>query len=331
MKILVTGGCGFIGSNFIRYMLEKYDYQIINLDTLTYAGNLDNLKDLKTNSNYQFIHGKIEDFNLVKKTMKGVDTVVHFAAESHVDRSIYDAQPFIITNVLGTHTLLGVAKESGIEKFIYISTDEIYGELKERGKFKESSPLKPKSPYSASKASADLLAMAYYHTYNFPVIIIRPSNNYGFYQFPEKFIPLMITNLIEDNPIPIYGKGKNVRDWLFVEDCCRGIDTILSKGKIGEAYNLGGQSEYRNIEVAKIILKLLNKDENYIKFVPDRPGHDFRYALDISKIEEQLHWQPSIPFEEGIKQTIKWYKKNKWWWVPLKKKLSKESKGFWTQ
>ncbi|MDI6704418.1 MAG: dTDP-glucose 4,6-dehydratase [bacterium] len=329
-RILVTGGCGFIGSNFIRYILGKYSYEMVNLDALTYAGNPNNLKDLTSNNRYHFIHGRIEDVDTVKQAMKGVDAVVHFAAESHVDRSILNAQPFIITNVLGTQTLLDVARESKIERFIHISTDEVYGQLGVDGKFKEDTPLRPNSPYSASKASTDLLVMAYYHTYGMPVIIARPSNNYGPYQYPEKFIPLMITNLFEDRPIPVYGRGKNIRDWLYVEDCCQAINLILHKGRIGEIYNIGGQSEYRNIDIAKKLINVLNKDETYIKFVSDRPGHDFRYALDISKIKEELKWQPSLSFEDGLRETITWFKENRWWWEPLKRKLEKESKGFWS-
>ena len=329
-KILITGGCGFIGSNFIRYILGKYSYDLVNLDALTYAGNPNNLKDLISNSHYHFIHGRIEDINTVREAMKGVDAVVHFAAESHVDRSILNARPFIITNVLGTQTLLDVARESKIERFIYVSTDEIYGQLGVHGKFKEDTSLRPCSPYSASKASADLLVKAYCYTYNFPAIVVRPSNNYGPYQYPEKFIPLMITNLFEDKPIPVYGKGENIRDWLYVEDCCNAIDLILHKGHAGETYNIGGQSEYRNLDIAKELIKILHKDENCIKFVADRPGHDFRYALDISKIKGELKWQPSLCFEDGIRETITWYRKNECWWKRLKKELKKESGGFWS-
>lgn len=328
MRILVTGGCGFIGSNFIRYMLEKHNYEIINLDALTYAGNPNNLKDLTSHPKYHFIHGKIEDMGIIKDIIREVDMIVHFAAETHVDRSIFHAQPFIISNVLGTQALLDAAKEQKIKRFIHISTDEIYGELKKDGKFTEGSPLNPNSPYSASKASADLLVKAYHHTYNLPNIIARPSNNYGPYQYPEKFIPLMITNLLEEKPIPIYGNGENVRDWLFVKDCCQAIDIILHKGVVGEVYNIGGQSEMRNVDVARKVIKILGKSEDYIEFVPDRPGHDFRYALDISKIRKNLGWEPSVSFELGLKETIKWYKENKWWWKPLKKRLEKENRGF---
>lgn len=329
-KILVTGGAGFIGSNFIRYMLGKYNYEIINLDALTYAGNPDNLRDLTSKPCYHFIRGRIEDINTAREAMKSINAIIHFAAESHVDRSILYAKPFILTNVLGTQTLLDVAKEVKANRFIYISTDEVYGELGINGKFTEDIPLKPNSPYAASKASADLLVMAYYRTYKLPVIIVRPSNNYGPNQYPEKFIPLMITNLLEDKSVPVYGKGENIRDWLFVKDCCRAIDVILHKGRVGEVYNVGGESEYKNIDIAKKVIKFLGKSEDYIEYVPDRPGHDFRYALDISKIKEQLQWRPSLSFEEGIKATIKWYEENNWWWQPFKHKLKKESEGFWT-
>ncbi len=330
MKILITGGCGFIGSNFIRHILNKYPhYEIINLDALTYAGNLENLRDIEESPRYSFIRGRIEGAATVKAVMKGVDCVVNFAAESHVDRSILDAQPFLTTNVIGTHILLEAARAVSIKRFIHISTDEVYGTLGDEGKFTEETPLRPNSPYSASKASGDLLVRAFYETYKFPAIIVRPSNNYGPYQFPEKFIPLMITNLLEGKPIPIYGRGENVRDWLFVEDNCRAIDAILHDGKVGEIYNVGGDGEKRNIELAKKILAILGKDDSYITFVKDRPGHDFRYALNNSKIEGEIGWRPSVKIEEGLEKTIHWYKENEWWWMPLKERLSAESKGFW--
>lgn len=330
MKILITGGCGFIGSNFVRYILNEYPhYEIINLDALTYAGNLENLRDIEESPRYSFIRGRIEGAATVKAVIKGVDCVVNFAAESHVDRSILDAQPFLITNVIGTHILLEAARAVSIKRFIHISTDEVYGTLGDEGKFTEETPLRPNSPYSASKASGDLLVRAFYETYKFPAIIVRPSNNYGPYQFPEKFIPLMITNLLEGKPIPIYGRGENVRDWLFVEDNCRAIDAILHDGKVGEIYNVGGDGEKRNIELAKKILAILGKDDSYITFVKDRPGHDFRYALDNSKIEREIGWRPSVKIEEGLEKTIQWYKENEWWWMPLKERLSAESKGFW--
>ena len=330
MRILVTGGCGFIGSNFIRYILRKYQaYKIINIDALTYAGNPENLRDVKKNRRYSFIHGKIEDKKLVKKILNKTDYVVNFAAETHVDRSIRDARPFLVTNVLGTYNLLDVAKALSIKKFIHISTDEVYGSLGSKGKFTENKILAPNSPYSASKASADLLIRAYYESYKLPAVIVRPSNNYGCFQFPEKFIPLMITNLLLNKPIPVYGKGENVRDWCFVEDTCAAIDSVMHNGNIGEIYNAGGNCEVKNIELAKNILKIMGKSERHIKFVKDRPGHDYRYALDNSKIRRELGWRPSIKIEEGLKKTIEWYRNNEWWWKPLKERLNAESRGFW--
>jgi dTDP-glucose 4,6-dehydratase len=330
MNILVTGGCGFIGSHFIRHVLAGYpDYSIVNVDALTYAGNRDNLKDVEGNKNYSFVKGKIEDAALMKDLVRNVDTVVHFAAESHVDRSIADAQPFLMTNVIGTYTLLDAAKNAMVKKFNHISTDEVYGALGEEGTFTEETPLRPNSPYSASKASADMLARAYHETFGFPVVIVRPSNNYGPYQFPEKLVPLMITNLFEDRPVPVYGEGKNVRDWLFVEDNCRAINLILHKGKPGEAYNVGGNAERRNIDIVKKVIEIMGKDESLISFVKDRPGHDYRYALDTSKIERELGWKPSGDMDSHLRKTIRWYRENEWWWRPLKERLSAESKGFW--
>lgn len=330
MRILVTGGCGFIGSNFIRYILERYpDYEVVNLDALTYAGNIENLKDIKKNKRYHLIHGRIEDIDLVTDSLNKVDYVINFAAETHVDRSIRDAQPFIITNVLGIHILLEAARTASIKKFIHISTDEVYGTLGGEGKFTEESPLLPNSPYSASKAAGDLLVRAYYETYSLPVVIVRPSNNYGYYQFPEKFVPLMITNLLLDKPIPIYGKGENVRDWLFIEDSCAAIDSIMHSSRVGEVYNVGGNCEVRNIEVGRRLLGIMGKGEGYIKFVKDRPGHDWRYALDNSKIERELKWKPDVSIDEGLERTVEWYRDNEWWWKPLKERLSAESKGFW--
>jgi dTDP-glucose 4,6-dehydratase len=263
--------------------------------------------------------------------MQGADSVVHFAAESHVDRSIVDAQPFLMTNVLGTHSLLEAAKNASVGKFVHVSTDEVYGALGEEGKFTEKTPLMPNSPYAASKASGDMLVRAYHETFGFPAVIVRPSNNYGPYQYPEKLISLMITNLYDNQPVPVYGEGKNVRDWLFVEDNCRAIDIILHKGKVGEAYNVGGNAERRNSEIVKKVLALMGKDETSITFVKDRPGHDYRYALDTSKIEHQLGWHPSVDVEAGLKKTVDWYRNNEWWWRPLKERLSSESKGFWTK
>jgi dTDP-glucose 4,6-dehydratase len=331
MRILVTGGCGFIGSNFVRFLLENTEHEVVNLDALTYAGNRENLKEYEGDGRYTFIHGRIEDRKLVKEIVEGVDYVVNFAAETHVDRSILEPSPFLTTNIIGTQVLLEACRSAEVERFVHISTDEVYGSLEsDEGKFTEELPLMPNSPYSASKASADLLARAYFVTYGLPVIIVRPSNNYGPYQFPEKFIPLAITNILGDKPIPIYGDGRNIRDWLFVEDCAHGVYEVLRKGKKGEVYNLGGENERRNIEVARLILDLMGKDEGYLKFVPDRPGHDYRYALDNSKIRREVGWRPEVSFEEGIRRTIEWYKRNEWWWRPLKERLERESKGFWS-
>jgi len=338
MKILVTGGCGFIGSNFVRYILNKYpDYEIVNIDALTYAGNPENLRDIREDKRYRFVHGRIENKSLVVNAIGDADYIVNFAAETHVDRSIHDPCPFLTTNILGTHALLEAVKRVPVKKFIHISTDEVYGALGSKGKFTEKTMLAPNSPYSASKASADLLIRAYYETYKLPVVIVRPSNNYGYYQFPEKFIPLMITNLLTKKPIPIYGKGENVRDWCFVGDTCAAIDSVMHNGKAGEIYNAGGNCGVKNIELAKSILKIMGKSDTrlateskkYIKFVKDRPGHDYRYALDNSKIKRELKWRPSVKIEEGLEVTIRWYKDNGWWWKPLKKRLSAESRGFW--
>lgn len=332
MKLFITGGCGFIGSNFIRHMLNKYpDYEIINLDALTYAGNPENLRDIEDNRRYRFVEGRIEDAGAIKRLVQDVDAVVHFAAESHVDRSIKDALPFLTTNVIGTYAMLEAAKTASLRKFIHISTDEVYGTLADEGKFTEETPLRPNSPYSASKASGDMLVRAYYETYGFPAIIVRPSNNYGLYQFPEKFIPLMITNIIDNIPIPVYGEGKNIRDWLFVEDNCRAIDLILHNGKDGEAYNVGGNAEMRNIDITRNILSLMDRDEGLITFVKDRPGHDYRYALDNTKIERELGWKPSSDISALLEKTVAWYRENEWWWRPLKKRLSSESIGFWSR
>ncbi len=330
MKILVTGGCGFIGSNFIHYILKNTDHELINLDALTYSGNPDNLTDIEKNKNYSFVHGRIEDKKLVSGLVQDVDYLVNFAAESHVDRSILDPTPFIVTNIEGTVALLEACRKSNIKKFVHISTDEVYGELGETGKFIETLPMLPNSPYSASKASADLIIRAYHETYDLPVVTARPSNNYGYYQYPEKFIPLIITNLLEDKPVPVYGEGKNIRDWIFVEDCCAGIATILDRGKNGEVYNVGGESEKRNIDIVKIILKLLGKNESYIKFVKDRPGHDYRYALDNTKIKKDLGWAPKVNLEAGLAKTVDWYKNNSIWWKPLKERLERENRGFWS-
>lgn len=333
MRMLITGGAGFIGSNFIRYMLDKHhDLEIINLDALTYAGNPDNLKDIEQNPKYQFVHGRIEDRSLVSDLMKRVSVVVNFAAESHVDRSIRDAQPFLKTNILGLYNMLESARETRVERFIHLSTDEVYGSFEtDEGSFTEESPLLPNSPYSASKASGDLLIRSYRVTYKLPVIIVRPSNNYGPFQYPEKLIPLMITNLMDGKNVPVYGKGMNIRDWLYVEDTARAIEKIVFHGKDGETYNVGGGNERRNIEVVRAVLELFELGDERIEYVNDRPGHDYRYSVDYSKIKRELGWEPLVGFEEGIKRVVAWYKENEWWWRPLKERLLKESKGFWTE
>ena len=301
MKLLITGGAGFIGSNFIHYLLKKYpDYQIVNLDLLTYAGNKENLKDLEKQKNYKFVKGDIADKKLVKKIIKEVDAVVHFAAESHVDRSILDSAAFIHTNVVGTHNLLEAAKNNGNIRFHHVSTDEVFGTLGPNvPAFNESTPYDPRSPYSASKAAADHLVRAYFHTYNLPVTISNCSNNYGPYQFPEKLHGLFITNLLENKKVPIYGDGGQIRDWLYVGDHCRALDLILHQGKFGETYCVGGGVQPTNLEVAKNILKLLGLGEDKIEFVKDRLGHDRRYAIDYSKIKKELGWSPEVNFEEG--------------------------------
>ena len=320
MKVLVTGGAGFIGSNFIRYALKEHaDWQIINLDKLTYAGNLENLRDVEEDTRYHFVKGDIADANLVRSLLsENIEAVVNFAAESHVDRSIMDSAPFIDTNVRGTQVLLESAREQGTRLFLQVSTDEVYGSLGTEGKFTEESPLLPNSPYSASKASADLLCRAYYHTYGLPVMITRCSNNYGPFQFPEKFIPLVITNAREEREIPLYGDGLNVRDWIYVEDHCRALDMVIQKGRPGEIYNVGGSCEKTNLELVKLILDFLGKPQSLIKFVADRPGHDRRYALETSKIEHELEWEPSVYFERGLRETVKWYTGNEDWWRRIK-------------
>ncbi len=318
-NILVTGGAGFIGSNFVRYMLENYNYKIFNFDKLTYAGNLENLTDIENHSNYKFIKGDICDKDVVESTIKdnNIDTIINFAAESHVDRSILGSREFVVTNVLGTQVLLDAAKNLKLEKYLQVSTDEVYGSLpedKKEIKFTEQTPLTTNSPYSASKASADLLCNAYYHTHKLPILITRCSNNYGPYQFPEKLIPLMIAKALDGEKLPVYGDGKNVRDWLYVEDHCSGIATVLEKGKIGEVYNIGGNNEWYNIDIVKLILEKLGKGEEQISYVKDRPGHDRRYAIDSSKIMSELGGAPKYQFPEGIEKTIKWYIDNEPWW-----------------
>ena len=321
-KILVTGGVGFIGSNFIGYWLKKNPKdKIVNLDKLTYAGHLSSTKEFKNNKNYKFIKGDICDTKLVDRVMKGVDIVVHFAAESHVDRSIKDPDIFVKTNILGTKVLLDAALKYKIKRFHHVSTDEVFGELKlGKGKFSERTNYDPRSPYSASKASSDHLVRAYYHTFGLPITISNCSNNYGPYQDTEKFIPRMITNIITGKPVYIYGDGKYVRDWLYVEDHVRAIELILKKGKIGETYLIGGQNkDVNNLTIAKEVLKLFGKDKKDIEFVKDRAGHDRRYAVDWSKINKELGWKPKYQFKDWIKYTVKWYKDNEWWWKEMKK------------
>lgn len=322
MKLLVTGGAGFIGSNFILYWMKKHPQDhIVNLDKLTYAGNLENLKEVKRKPNYSFIHGDICDGKIVDRAMSGVDTVVHFAAESHVDRSITGPAVFVMTNVVGTQVLLDSAVKHNVKRFHHISTDEVFGslDLGDLNKFNERTIYNPRSPYAASKASADHLVRAYHITYGLPVTITNCSNNFGPYQFPEKLIPLSITNILEGKKAPVYGDGLYVRDWLYVEDHCRAIEVVLSKGRVGETYCVGGLSaDVNNLTVIKKIIKILGANENVIEFVKDRPGHDRRYAIDWSKIKKELSWQPQNNFDEWLEKTITWYKNNQYWWKHVK-------------
>lgn len=319
-KILVTGGAGFIGGNFVHYMLNKYnDYKIICVDALTYAGNMETLESVLNNPNFKFIKSDISDREAIFKIFaeEKPDVVVNFAAESHVDRSIENPGLFLQTNILGTGVLLDASRKYGVERYHQVSTDEVYGDLPlDRTDlfFTEETPIHTSSPYSASKASADLLVQSYYRTFKLPVTISRCSNNYGPYHFPEKLIPLMIANALNDKPLPVYGKGENVRDWLYVEDHCSAIDMIIHNGRVGEVYNIGGHNERTNLQVVKTILKELNKPESLIKYVTDRPGHDMRYAIDPTKITTELGWEPTTLFDEGIKKTIKWYLENRTWW-----------------
>ena len=323
MKILVTGGAGFIGGNFVHHMVNKYpDYEIVNLDLLTYAGNLETLKPVEDKPNYKFVKGDIADREFIMDLFEKekFDIVVNFAAESHVDRSIEDPSIFVKTNVEGTVVLLDAAKKYGVKRYHQVSTDEVYGDLPlDRPDlfFTETTPLHTSSPYSSSKASADLFVLAYHRTFGLPVTISRCSNNYGPYHFPEKLIPLMISRALADEELPVYGKGENVRDWLHVSDHCEAIDLIIHKGKVGEVYNVGGHNERTNLEVVKTILKALDKPESLIKFVTDRPGHDMRYAIDPTKIHNELGWLPETKFADGIKKTIKWYLDNKEWWETI--------------
>ena len=317
MKILVTGGAGFIGSNFVRHVLAAHpDDAVVNLDKLTYAGNLENLRDIEKDPRYRFVHGDICDRAQIRETMQGVDAVVHFAAETHVDRSNTGAAEFLSTNVTGTFTLLEAARELKVRRFVAIGTDEVYGSIA-KGAARELDPLNPSNPYSASKAAADLLAKAYWTTHRLPVIVTRSSNNFGPYQYPEKVIPLFITNAIEDKALPLYGDGKNVRDWLYVLDNCAAIDLVLRKGKEGEIYNIGGSHEVENILLTRQVLHLVGKPETLITPVADRPGHDRRYALDSSKMRG-LGWKPAHTFAAAIEATVEWYKGHEAWWKPIK-------------
>ena len=322
MKLLVTGGAGFIGSNFILYWMEHHSEDfVVNLDALTYAGNVENLKSVADNSHYQFIHGNICDASTVAEALRGVDTVVHFAAESHVDRSISEPSPFVMTNVVGTHVLLEAALKAKVKHFHHVSTDEVYGslELDDPSKFNERTRYNPRSPYSASKAGSDHLVNAYHHTYGLPITITNCSNNFGPLHFPEKFIPLAITNILEGKTVPVYGDGKYVRDWLYVEDHCRAIEMVIQKGKLGETYCVGGLTQdIDNLSVVKKILHIMGSNESVIEFVKDRPGHDRKYAIDWTKIKQELGWEPKHDFDTCLAKTVSWYKEHESWWRPLK-------------
>jgi dTDP-glucose 4,6-dehydratase len=317
MVILITGGAGFIGSNFVLRILAQHpEDRVVNLDKLTYAGNLENLSSIKDDPRHVFVKGDICDRDLVARLLREhlVQALVNFAAESHVDRSIMGAAEFVQTNIVGTNVLLDLAKEYPLQKFVQVSTDEVYGSLSSEGKFTEETPLHPNSPYAASKAAADLLALAYQHTFGLPIVVTRCSNNYGPYQFPEKLIPLMIANALQDKPLPVYGDGKNVRDWLHVRDHCDAIDAVLRRGVAGEVYNIGGNNEEHNLDLVKMLLKQLGKSESLITFVKDRPGHDRRYAIDATKMKRELGWSPSYTFERGLAETVTWYLRNQDWW-----------------
>jgi dTDP-glucose 4,6-dehydratase len=320
MNILVTGGAGFIGSNYVRLLLDESDDRVVNLDLLTYAGNLANLAGCEDHPRYRFVRGDIRDRDLVRGIIheEKIDSVVHFAAESHVDRSVEGPEIFILTNVLGTEVLLDESRAAGVERFVMVSTDEVYGSLGAEGMFVETSPLAPNSPYSASKAAADLLCRAFFKTYGFGVMITRCSNNYGPYQFPEKLIPLMIANALEDKPLPVYGDGQNVRDWLYVDDHCRAVDVVLRQGVPGEIYNIGGCNEMKNLDLVRLLVDKLGKSRDLITFVKDRPGHDLRYAIDAGKIAQELGWRPRVDFPAGLAQTVDWYLANRPWWEEIR-------------
>jgi dTDP-glucose 4,6-dehydratase len=315
LHLLVTGGCGFIGSNFIRYELETDpEVSIVNLDQLTYAGNLANLADFAGHPRYRFVRGDISDGEAVRRVVGNrVDVLINFAAESHVDRSIQDSGPFVRTNVVGTQVLLDAAREAGVSRYLQVSTDEVYGSLGATGLFTEETPLAPNSPYAASKAAADLLVRSYVHTFGLPAVITRCSNNYGPYQFPEKLIPLFITNLLRDEPVPVYGDGLNVRDWIHVRDHCAAIDRVWRDGRVGEVYNAGGHNERTNLDLTYALLEAVGKPRSLIRYVKDRPGHDRRYAIDSRKIERELGWKPRVPFEEGLRETVQWYQEHDDW------------------
>lgn len=315
-KILVTGGCGFIGSEFVRLQLATYpEVRVVNLDMLTYAGNLENLTAVQNDARYEFVRGDIADRDLVDALLKkhAFDGVVNFAAESHVDRSLLDSGPFVRTNVVGTQVLLDACRKVNVPRYLQVSTDEVYGSLGATGFFTEETPLCPNSPYSASKAAADMLVHAYHHSFNFPAVITRCSNNYGPYQFPEKLLPLFITNLFDNKQVPVYGSGQNVRDWIHVTDHCRGIDAALRRGRAGEVYNFGGRTEKTNLEITHLLLDLIGKSRDLIRYVTDRPGHDLRYAIDCAKSERELGWKPEVPFDQGLRDTIEWYRTHGDW------------------
>jgi len=320
MKIVVTGGAGFIGSNFVRRVLaSRPDWKIVNLDKLTYAGNLANLEEVERDPRYRFVRGDIAARREVESAVEpGTDAIVNFAAESHVDRSIHDASAFIRTNVEGTQILLDVARDRKVGRFLQVSTDEVYGSLGVEGSFTEESPLAPNSPYSASKAASDLLVRAAHHTHGLDVVVTRCSNNYGPFQFPEKLIPLMISNALEEKPLPVYGDGQNVRDWIFVDDHCDALLSVLEKGRSGEVYNIGAENEWKNLDIVRLILAKVGRPESLIRFVKDRPGHDRRYAIDNARIRDELGWSPSLGFEEGIERTIRWYVDHRSWWEKIR-------------
>ena len=320
MNILVTGGAGFIGSNYVRMLLEESGDRVINLDLLTYAGNLANLTGYEDDPRYRFVRGDIRDRGLVRKILadENIDAVVHFAAESHVDRSVEGPEIFILTNVLGTEILLEESRAAGVDRFVMVSTDEVYGSLGDEGQFVEDTPLAPNSPYAASKASADLLCRSFFKTFDFPVMITRCSNNYGPYQFPEKLIPMMIANALEDKALPVYGDGRNVRDWLYVGDHCRAVDLVLRRGVPGDIYNIGGCNEMRNLDLVEMLVDKLDKSRDLITFVKDRPGHDLRYAIDAAKIMGDLGWSPQVDFQAGLALTVEWYLENRTWWEEIR-------------